>query len=240
MIKLLLMLLLVSPLVAGDQATFLNGETYMREDSDGSIVVFIDRIGADGYSDGFVDDVYLLQRGGETAQKQPLDTVYFAENTHILVKRGSLSFTSVELDLTIDLYLLDLAAENRAVTNPEKEGNIQEFKGIGLVHYSYVAGALEMEKATSEQSLYVGCSPIGCTAGGPGSSSCTVGGCTKAPTNCDVTCNSGFYSCCGCTWWTYQLEHGGKLVGIAGLDSALSSWHEQPLSAGEGTWMNFP
>jgi hypothetical protein len=37
-----------------------------------------------------------------------------------------------------------------------------------------------------------------CSAGGPGSSSCNKT-CPGTQSSCGVTCNSGYYSCCGCT-----------------------------------------
>ncbi len=56
----------------------------------------------------------------------------------------------------------------------------------------------EMQRlSTGLEDLSEGCQ--GCTAGGPGSGSCGIGGCSGNPSSCTVACRDNKWSCCKCT-----------------------------------------
>jgi hypothetical protein len=54
-----------------------------------------------------------------------------------------------------------------------------------------------------------------CTAGGSGSSDCSIGGCPQIPHDCSTHCGSGYYACCRCSGGTSGSAQCGCCKGAA-------------------------
>lgn len=112
------------------------------------------------------------------------------------------SVTAVYVDVPSNRFALAVSPEHDVIAPPERI-----IYGIGLAHFegdfpisaSKNGGlAFDMADICNAAPASLSLHADGCSSGGVGSTSCSVGGCIPNDASCSVTCSDGYYACCNC------------------------------------------
>jgi len=183
-----------------ENAQVFKGRIEISTLNNGDLQIVVDELPTKGQSDGLADHVFILQR------QDPIDslTLSLAEARVIFAERRlTISTADQDLLFTID----DSDSDSSAPVKGFKERSV--FVGVGLSHHfggfkETVDELVERgfrSESSGDSMLIVpdGGSSFGCQAGGVGANSCSIQGCSGAPSSCSVSCNSPHFACCKCS-----------------------------------------
>lgn len=174
----------------------LTGETLIKTDVYGRIVVVIDRREAGSPPDGRADDLFLFTP--EVKSDEYSGLWIRMSSAHIRHQRGRLVVTSPDGGVLLDL---SVKAESKP---PKSRAAIRMRKGIELIHHRRDFGVDIEEVSTEEFGIAaigpgVGVPLQSCQAGGRGSRGCSIDcGFEPISSACEVDCREGYYACGNC------------------------------------------
>lgn len=213
-----------------DDVEMLFGHAMVRAFESG-LLVAVDEAGSERKPDGLVDLIFFYQMPAA-----PVDLADLTLDEAVLsIRTDRLTITSYQDPTEIDLVVTGKVAVDKR-NRAEVSGFAHHLRsGYGLARYSPASltmfefasrdpASLEVAELVSPEGWEVGLLFDGlgksgsCGAGGPGSTSCSIGNC------CSVSCGTGYYACCHCTHLCRCIPNGG---GPPGEDS-------EPTTGGPG------
>lgn len=198
-------------LLALSTASALGSEVPLAETREGAVLVGVDALGRVLIAmdirptDGLADLCFLFT--AESRLAGPWSRR--AEGAHAIIKHDRL--TLVAPDLHVSLALKGTPDSSPAAA---AQGAFVNHDGVELARVPAPGPAISMaalrvedlESGWPEPFEYDILAPetscgLTCPSGGDGATSCSIGGCTKVPTSCSVSCGGAFIACCNCNPW---------------------------------------
>jgi hypothetical protein len=183
----------------------MDGSVTLYHSNNGEILIsFKDKVTQE------VTNSFILQTEGKGSSLAGIEKINVAEIIYLkdLVLLNNLDNGKIML---YGINSSDYNAIYQSIPENVRSQINETRNGFGL---SYHKGTWERlnENISLQGSIYSGLYPhqhnsgertndeeLECTSGGPGSTSCSISGCTGSPTDCSVSCATSYHACCRCS-----------------------------------------